>query len=109
METEREWAPIGTVVRDLAVRFTVADGGEAVARPAGCPACEGAGYYKEAVPYGHPHSGVLFPCGCTLVAEQRRRLADLANLSNLAAFHDWILDKLNRARHQVSHRRHLSN
>ena len=31
-----------------------------------CAACEGHGYYKLAVPYGHPHFGVLFPCVCKL-------------------------------------------
>jgi len=38
------------------------------AKPA-CPHCDGAGYYKEPVPFGHPHFGVLFPCVCKL-AEQ---------------------------------------
>lgn len=34
--------------------------------PRNCPDCGGAGWYKEAVPYGHPSFGKLFPCACTL-------------------------------------------
>lgn len=31
-----------------------------------CPDCGGAGYYKEAVPYGHPHFAQIFPCRCKI-------------------------------------------
>lgn len=34
--------------------------------PRDCPHCNGAGYYKEAVPYGHPNFAKLFPCACKL-------------------------------------------
>ena len=51
-----------------------------------CPDCDGAGYYKEAVPFGHPHFGLLFPCACTLRAQQAQKCAELAEMSNLAAF-----------------------
>lgn len=53
-----------------------------------CPHCDGAGYYKEAVPYGHPHFGVLFPCICKLhereqraAAGQARRVSQLINIA----------------------------
>lgn len=33
--------------------------------PAGaCPHCDGAGWYKEAVPFGHPNFARLFRCAC---------------------------------------------
>jgi hypothetical protein len=47
-----------------------------------CAACEGHGYYKLAVPYGHPHFSVLFPCACKLaeIAEKDAQiLRDLAD------------------------------
>ena len=53
-----------------------------------CGACQGAGWIKEAVPYGHPHFGVLFPCSCTLAEQARRKADELKRLSNLDAFDD---------------------
>lgn len=47
-----------------------------------CPQCDGAGYYKEAVPFDHPHFGVLLPCACKVreIAEKDARiLRDLAD------------------------------
>lgn len=44
--------------------------------PAPCPYdfCDGSGFYKEAVPYGHANFGKLFPCQCKhLTADARRR------------------------------------
>ena len=38
-----------------------------------CPHCDGAGYYTEAVPFGHPHFGTLFPCICTLAEQMAQR------------------------------------
>jgi hypothetical protein len=37
-----------------------------------CPDCEGAGYYKLAVPVGHPDFGKLFPCACLIRAREQR-------------------------------------
>lgn len=53
-----------------------------------CPHCLGAGYYKKAVPFGHPDFGALFPCVCKQVELAARRQVALAALSNLACFHD---------------------
>jgi DNA replication protein DnaC len=53
-----------------------------------CPHCQGAGYYKEAVPYGHPHFGVLFPCECKLAEKEQRRIKELEEISNLDQFRD---------------------
>lgn len=53
-----------------------------------CPGCDGAGYYTERVPYGHPHFGVLFPCHCKVEAEERRRREEFVRLSNLVHFQD---------------------
>ncbi|MDQ2995431.1 MAG: ATP-binding protein [Chloroflexota bacterium] len=32
--------------------------------PHGCAFCDGAGWYKDAVPYGHPNFGKLLACQC---------------------------------------------
>ena len=53
-----------------------------------CPHCDGAGYYKEAVPFGHPHFGVLFPCECKLREKEQRRVEELERISNLEMLRD---------------------
>ena len=53
-----------------------------------CPHCAGAGYYKEAVPFGHPHFGVLFPCECKLREKEQRRIEELERISNLEMLRD---------------------
>lgn len=59
-----------------------------VAAEAVCPECAGAGWFTKAVPYGHPDFARLFPCRCTQTVLERKRLADLERMSNLAAFQD---------------------
>jgi DNA replication protein DnaC len=34
--------------------------------------CDGSGWYKEAVPYGHPNFGQLFACQCRIAGESAR-------------------------------------
>jgi DNA replication protein DnaC len=49
--------------------------------PSACTLCNGFGFYKEAVPFGHPHFAKLFPCACKLAemsAKDDRILAALA-------------------------------
>jgi DNA replication protein DnaC len=53
-----------------------------------CGSCGGAGWVKEAVPYGHPHFGVLFPCTCTQQQRVAREAAERARLSNLDGLRD---------------------
>ena len=53
-----------------------------------CPECGGIGYYKEAVPFGHPRFGRLVPCKCKLADRARRTANDLLEMSNLSAFQD---------------------
>jgi len=60
-----------------------------------CPHCEGAGYYKEAVPFGHPHFGVLFPCTCKLLEKESRAATELHRLSNLEPFRDKTCESFN--------------
>jgi DNA replication protein DnaC len=50
-----------------------------------CPICDGVGWVKEAVPFGHPSFGVLFPCQCKQAEWARRTAEELARLSNLDA------------------------
>jgi DNA replication protein DnaC len=51
-----------------------------------CPYCGGCGWYKEAVPYGHPQFGKLFPCACKLAERElhlkQSRMAILSKLQN---------------------------
>lgn len=61
---------------------------EAMNREAVCPHCGGAGYYLEAVPYGHPHFGVLFPCECKQREREDRRRDELIRISNIEAFQE---------------------
>lgn len=60
----------------------------AVATEARCPYCDGAGYYKEAVPFGHPNFSRALPCVCKLEQRAQREKAAthsrLLQLSSLA-------------------------
>ena len=60
-----------------------------------CPRCDGAGYYKEAVAFGHPHFGVLFPCECKLAEKELRRVEELEQISNLELFRDKTFEVFN--------------
>jgi DNA replication protein DnaC len=60
-----------------------------------CPHCDGAGYYKEAVPFGHPHFGVLFPCECRLLEKEVHAAEELFRLSNLDPFRDKTFESFN--------------
>src|SRR3954451_4664625 len=53
-----------------------------------CGICQEAGWLKEAVPFGHPNFGVLFPCQCKQAQWARHKAQELAQLSNLAAVRD---------------------
>lgn len=53
-----------------------------------CPDCGGIGYYKEAVPVGHPRFGMLIPCKCKMLERERRMANELLEMSNLSAFQD---------------------
>jgi DNA replication protein DnaC len=66
-----------------------------------CPHCGGVGYYKEAVEYGHPHFGVLFPCMCKLAEKEARRMQELREISCLDAFHDKTFETFDHTIHGV--------
>jgi len=53
-----------------------------------CALCKGVRWIKEAVPFGHPHFSILFPCACLQAEWARRAAVELARLSNLAAMRD---------------------
>lgn len=56
----------------------------AIPRSRECPYCGGAGWFQEAVPYGHPQFGRLFPCACKLAErEAHLKASRLAILSQL--------------------------
>lgn len=63
---------------------------------AACERCGGAGYYKEAVPFWHPHFAKLFPCACTIAFWGKRAVARLGDeLGSLAdkTFANFDLDR----------------
>lgn len=51
-----------------------------------CPLCDGSGWYKLAVPLGHPEFAQLKPCACKQRERQEREWQELRRISNLAAF-----------------------
>lgn len=51
-----------------------------------CDICDGAGWLREQVPFGHPHFGVLFPCACKQAEQAQQKADELAQSSNLDAF-----------------------
>src|SRR5689334_14249936 len=53
---------------------------QAMPAPPTCAICQGARWIKEAVPFGHPHFGMLFPCRC-LEEEWARRTANQEDLA----------------------------
>jgi DNA replication protein DnaC len=53
-----------------------------------CPRCDGIGWFKHCVPFGHPDFAKLFPCSCTLAEREQRRRGELTRLSNLNSFTD---------------------
>jgi DNA replication protein DnaC len=57
-----------------------------MAPTAECPYCHNVGYTKEAVPVGHPHFGVLFPCVCKQAVWHERQRDEQLRRSNLQAF-----------------------
>jgi DNA replication protein DnaC len=51
-----------------------------------CLHCGGVGYYKRAVPVGHPDFGRLFPCSCKIAELEKRRSERLQAISNIGPF-----------------------
>jgi DNA replication protein DnaC len=64
---------------------------------AACPHCDGAGYYKEEVPYGHPNFGKLMPCICKQQELGQRAAEKLYEISNLGAFSEKTFKNFNPA------------
>jgi DNA replication protein DnaC len=64
---------------------------------AACPHCNGAGYYKEQVPYGHPNFGKLMPCVCKQQELSQRAAEKLYEISNMGPFNDKTFENFNPA------------
>jgi hypothetical protein len=60
-----------------------------------CAICQGARWIKEAVPFGHPHFGMLFPCRCLEAEWARRTALELTQMSNLDAMRNKTFTTLN--------------
>jgi DNA replication protein DnaC len=56
--------------------------------PLRCPRCNGAGYLRANVPFGHPHFGKPLPCACKEAEQKDTRRQQLRDLSNLDTFGD---------------------
>lgn len=84
-------------VRDrqtLPAQDSVPPAEDASPRPS-CPQCDGNGWFKEAVPVGHPHFGKLFACECAQAEQVQRLAAELRALSNLSTFEHKTFATLN--------------
>jgi DNA replication protein DnaC len=68
---------------------------QAMPVPPTCAICQGARWIKEAVPFGHPHFGVLFPCSCMQDEWAHRIALELAQMSNLEAMRDKTFARFN--------------
>ncbi len=76
-------------LRSTSTDRTVTYSDAAATRPTSerlCPHCDGAGYYKEAVPYGHPNFGKLIPCVCKHQELSQRAAEKLYEISNVGPF-----------------------
>jgi len=61
---------------------------ESSTMPLRCPRCNGAGYLRANVPFGHPNFGRPLPCACKEAERKDKRLQQLRDLSNLDVFRD---------------------
>src|SRR6266508_6071992 len=78
-----------SMLRNTSTERTVTYSAAAAISPsstAACPHCDGAGYYKEEVPYGHPNFGKLMPCVCKHQELSQRAAEKLYEISNLGPF-----------------------
>jgi len=64
------------------------------ARERRCPDCAGAGYYKQAVPFGHPQFAKLIPCACLL--RMRAGRAQAAHLEQMRTVLEQLAHELGR-------------
>ncbi len=53
-----------------------------------CPKCNGAGYLRIDVPFGHPNFGKPVACECKEAEKKQKRRQQLLELSDLDAFHN---------------------
>jgi DNA replication protein DnaC len=60
-----------------------------------CPKCQGAGYLRIDVPYGHPNFGRPVACECKEAERREKRRQDLLELSDLSAFQHKIFKNFN--------------
>ncbi|QBD83680.1 AAA family ATPase [Ktedonosporobacter rubrisoli] len=51
-----------------------------------CPKCQGAGFLRANVPFGHPNFGKPIPCACKEAERKEKRRLQLRNMSNLDAY-----------------------
>jgi DNA replication protein DnaC len=71
-----------------------------ISEPA-CPHCGDAGWYKKAVPVGHPEFAKLFPCSCKSAEIEQRKAQKLMDISNIGPFLDKTFDTFNSTIHGV--------
>lgn len=60
-----------------------------------CPKCNGAGYLRANVPFGHPSFGRPIPCECKEAERKDKRRQQLRDISNLDAFRDRTFGTFN--------------
>jgi len=60
-----------------------------------CSRCQGAGYLRTDVPFGHPHFGKAIACECKEAERRAKRRQQLREMSNLDALRDQNFQTFN--------------
>jgi len=60
-----------------------------------CSRCQGAGYLRADVPFGHPHFGKAIACECKEAERRAKRRQQLREMSNLDALRDQNFQTFN--------------
>ena len=64
-------------------------------KTATCPRCQGAGYLRANVAFGHPHFGKAIACECKEAERRTKRRQQLREMSNLDAFRNQNFQTFN--------------
>lgn len=82
--------------REASVDYRITVNSAPPPKPNVCPICQGAGFLRSNVAFGHPQFGKPVACQCKEQERKRKRRQQLQELSNLGAFADKRFDTFNR-------------
>lgn len=86
-EPPRQPRPL-PAVREAALPYVLPITPAPAMQRSACPKCNGAGYLRANVPFGHPNFGRPIPCECKETERKDKRRQQLRDISNLDAFRD---------------------